>query len=59
MRSTGWSRNATAMAANAVLMMRFDSARDGQTMSEIVAYGTGGHSNDPGIMDAMRGRAAS
>ena len=26
--------------ANAVLMMRFDSAEIGQTMSEIVAYGT-------------------
>jgi hypothetical protein len=28
------------MGANAVLMMRFDSAGFGQTMSEIVAYGT-------------------
>jgi uncharacterized protein YbjQ (UPF0145 family) len=33
-------RNATLMGANAVLMMRFDSAEIGQTMSEIVAYGT-------------------
>ena len=32
--------NATAMGANAVVMMRFDSAEIGQTMSEIVAYGT-------------------
>jgi len=32
--------NARAMGANAVLMMRFDSAEIGQTMSEIVAYGT-------------------
>jgi uncharacterized protein YbjQ (UPF0145 family) len=32
--------NATQMGANAVLMMRFDSAEIGQTMSEIVAYGT-------------------
>ncbi len=32
--------NATAMGANAILMMRFDSAEIGQTMSEIVAYGT-------------------
>jgi uncharacterized protein YbjQ (UPF0145 family) len=32
--------NANAMGANAVLMMRFDSAEIGQTMSEIVAYGT-------------------
>jgi uncharacterized protein YbjQ (UPF0145 family) len=32
--------NATAMGANAVVMMRFDSAELGQTMSEIVAYGT-------------------
>src|ERR1700760_2245224 len=34
--------NATAMGANAVIMMRFDSAEIGQTMSEIVAYGTAG-----------------
>lgn len=33
-------RNATVMGANAVIMMRFDSAEIGQTMSEIVAYGT-------------------
>jgi uncharacterized protein YbjQ (UPF0145 family) len=33
-------RNATAMGANGVVMMRFDSAEIGQTMSEIVAYGT-------------------
>jgi uncharacterized protein YbjQ (UPF0145 family) len=33
-------RNASAMGANAVLMMRFDSTEIGQTMSEIVAYGT-------------------
>ena len=33
-------RNATAMGANAIVMMRFDSAEIGQTMSEIVAYGT-------------------
>jgi uncharacterized protein YbjQ (UPF0145 family) len=32
--------NATAMGCNAVLMMRFGSAEIGQTMSEIVAYGT-------------------
>lgn len=32
--------NATSMGANAVLMMRFDSAEIGNTMSEIVAYGT-------------------
>jgi uncharacterized protein YbjQ (UPF0145 family) len=32
--------NAAAMGANAVIMMRFDSAEIGQTMSEIVAYGT-------------------
>jgi len=31
--------NATAMGANAILV-RFDSAEIGQTMSEIVAYGT-------------------
>ncbi len=33
-------QNAHAMGANAVLMMRFDSSEIGQTMSEIVAYGT-------------------
>jgi len=32
--------DATAMGANAVMMMRFDSSEIGQTMSEIVAYGT-------------------
>ncbi len=32
--------NATKMGANAVIMMRFDSSEIGQTMSEIVAYGT-------------------
>lgn len=33
-------QNATVMGANAVIMMRFDSSEMGQTMSEIVAYGT-------------------
>lgn len=33
-------RNATAMGANGIVMMRFDSSEIGQTMSEIVAYGT-------------------
>jgi uncharacterized protein YbjQ (UPF0145 family) len=33
-------QNATAMGANAALMMRYDSAEIGNTMSEIVAYGT-------------------
>ncbi|HWX27768.1 MAG TPA: heavy metal-binding domain-containing protein, partial [Steroidobacteraceae bacterium] len=33
-------QDATVMGANAVLMMRFDSSEIGQTMSEIVAYGT-------------------
>jgi uncharacterized protein YbjQ (UPF0145 family) len=33
-------KNATAMGANGVIMMRFDSSEIGQTMSEIVAYGT-------------------
>ncbi|MBB6253436.1 heavy metal-binding domain-containing protein [Nitrospirillum iridis] len=32
--------NAGAMGANAIVMMRFDSSEIGQTMSEIVAYGT-------------------
>ncbi len=35
-------QNATAMGANAVTMMRFDSSEIGNTMSEIVAYGTAG-----------------
>lgn len=34
------SANATAMGANAVVMMRFDSSEIGQNMSEVVAYGT-------------------
>ena len=33
-------QNATAMGANAIVMMRFDSSEIGQTMSEIVAYGS-------------------
>jgi uncharacterized protein YbjQ (UPF0145 family) len=33
-------QNAGLMGANAIVMMRFDSAEIGQTMSEIVAYGT-------------------
>ena len=33
-------QNATAMGANAILSMRFDSSEIGQTMSEVVAYGT-------------------
>ena len=33
-------QNAATMGANAVVMMRFDSSEIGQTMSEIVAYGT-------------------
>ena len=33
-------RNASAMGANAVVMMRFDSGSIGQTMNEVVAYGT-------------------
>ena len=32
--------SATAAGANAVVMMRFDSSEIGQTMSEVVAYGT-------------------
>lgn len=32
--------NATAMGANAVTMMRFDSTEMGNGMSEIIAYGT-------------------
>ena len=32
--------NATLMGANGIIMMRFDSSEIGQTMSEIVAYGT-------------------
>ncbi|WP_338751566.1 YbjQ family protein [Bacillus sp. FJAT-52991] len=33
-------KNAQAMGANAIVMMRFDSGEIGQNMSEIVAYGT-------------------
>ncbi|MGE5422873.1 MAG: YbjQ family protein [Ignavibacteriales bacterium] len=33
-------KNAQTMGANAIVMMRFDSGQIGQTMSEIVAYGT-------------------
>ena len=33
-------KNAKLMNGNAVVMMRFDSSEIGQTMSEIVAYGT-------------------
>jgi len=33
-------QNAHAMGANAIVMMRFDSSAVGQSMSEIVAYGT-------------------
>jgi uncharacterized protein YbjQ (UPF0145 family) len=33
-------QSATAAGANAVVMMRFDSSEMGNTMSEIVAYGT-------------------
>lgn len=32
--------NATAMGANAVVMMRFDSSEIGNSMSEVLAYGT-------------------
>jgi uncharacterized protein YbjQ (UPF0145 family) len=33
-------QNATAMGANAIVRMQFDSSELGSTMSEIVAYGT-------------------
>ncbi|WP_261302393.1 YbjQ family protein [Paenibacillus andongensis] len=33
-------KNAAAMGADAIVMMRFDSGDIGQNMSEIVAYGT-------------------
>src|ERR1035437_13 len=32
--------NARVMGGNAVVMMRFDSSELGQTMTEVVAYGT-------------------
>jgi uncharacterized protein YbjQ (UPF0145 family) len=32
--------NARLMGANGIIMLRFDSSEMGQTMSEIVAYGT-------------------
>jgi uncharacterized protein YbjQ (UPF0145 family) len=34
------TKNASMVRANAIVMMRFDSSEIGQTMSEIVAYGT-------------------
>ena len=33
-------KNARLMQATAIVMMRFDSSEMGQTMSEVVAYGT-------------------
>ena len=33
-------KNARLMQANAIVMMRFDCSEMGQTMSEVVAYGT-------------------
>jgi uncharacterized protein YbjQ (UPF0145 family) len=33
-------QNGTLMGANAIISMRFDSSEMGQTMSEVVAYGT-------------------
>jgi len=33
-------KNANAMGANAIVMMRFDSSEIGQNMSEVLAYGT-------------------
>jgi uncharacterized protein YbjQ (UPF0145 family) len=33
-------KNANAMGANAIVMMRFDSSEIGQYMSEVLAYGT-------------------
>ena len=33
-------QNATAMGANAILMMRYDGSEIAQNISEIVAYGT-------------------
>jgi uncharacterized protein YbjQ (UPF0145 family) len=32
--------NATEMGANAVVMMRFDSSEIGQSMNEVLSYGT-------------------
>lgn len=32
--------NAAQMGANAIVMMRFDSSEMGESMSEVVAYGT-------------------
>ena len=33
-------KNARIMQANGIVMMRFDSSEMGQTMTEVVAYGT-------------------
>jgi uncharacterized protein YbjQ (UPF0145 family) len=43
--------NAALMGANAVVAMRFDSSEIGETMSEIVAYGTAV------VIDETRGEA--
>ena len=53
--------NATAMGADAVVMMRFDSGEIGQTMSEVVAYGTAvkvANRNEPGAQRRHRPRCA-
>src|ERR1700751_4334005 len=51
-------QNATAMGANAIVMMRFDSSEIGQTMSEIVAYGTAGVIEPAGLGDGGSQRPA-
>jgi uncharacterized protein YbjQ (UPF0145 family) len=39
-RAAAPTQGARAAGANAVVMMRFDSSEIGNTMSEVVAYGT-------------------
>ncbi len=52
-------RNAAAMGANAVTMMRFDSTEMGRSMTEIVAYGTARVVETvPGATDAPDSAAA-
>ena len=52
-------QNATLMGANAVIAMRFDSSEIGETMSEIVAYGTAVVLADGAAPAAGAGTAAS
>ena len=47
--------NAALMGADAVVAMRFDSSEIGETMSEIVAYGTAVVLEEPGAAASVGG----